>query len=340
VLVDRFLEDAVEVDVDALCDAAGQVLVCGVMEHIEEAGIHSGDSACVLPPITLGADQVAAVEEATARLGRGPGRGRGPQRPVRLQGRAAVRARGQPAGQPLGAVRGEGHRPARGQGGGAADDRVDPGRPGPPGGRAGPRRGQGGGAAVRPLPRGPTRCWGRRCAPPARSWARRPLRGRVRQEPGGRLRGPADQGGGLPVGPQRRQAGHRAAGQAPRRPRLHPGRDHRHGRGPAPQRGGGGDRAQGPRGARQRGRQDPGRGDRPGRQHPGRPGGQGGRLRHPHRRRGRRHPLHHHPLRPHRRGPGHRGPPGRRPGRPPPAVLARRPGRERTEPRRPPGPGP
>ncbi|MFL6103471.1 MAG: carbamoyl-phosphate synthase large subunit [Actinomycetes bacterium] len=73
VLVDRFLEDAVEVDVDALCDAAGQVLVCGVMEHIEEAGIHSGDSACVLPPITLGADQVAAVEEATARLGRALG---------------------------------------------------------------------------------------------------------------------------------------------------------------------------------------------------------------------------------------------------------------------------
>ncbi|HZA82773.1 MAG TPA: carbamoyl-phosphate synthase large subunit, partial [Actinomycetes bacterium] len=73
VLVDRFLEDAVEVDVDALCDAAGQVLVCGVMEHIEEAGIHSGDSACVLPPITLGPDQVAAIAEATARLGRALG---------------------------------------------------------------------------------------------------------------------------------------------------------------------------------------------------------------------------------------------------------------------------
>jgi carbamoyl-phosphate synthase large subunit len=73
VLVDRFLEDAVEVDVDALCDAAGQVLVCGVMEHIEEAGVHSGDSACVLPPITLGPDQVAAVGDATARLGRALG---------------------------------------------------------------------------------------------------------------------------------------------------------------------------------------------------------------------------------------------------------------------------
>jgi carbamoyl-phosphate synthase large subunit len=70
VLVDRFLEDAVEVDVDALCDAAGDTVVCGVMEHIEEAGVHSGDSACVLPPITLGADQVAAAADATARLGR------------------------------------------------------------------------------------------------------------------------------------------------------------------------------------------------------------------------------------------------------------------------------
>jgi carbamoyl-phosphate synthase large subunit len=68
VLVDRFLEDAVEVDVDAIRDAAGGVLVCGVMEHIEEAGVHSGDSACALPPITLGPDQVDAVGEATARL--------------------------------------------------------------------------------------------------------------------------------------------------------------------------------------------------------------------------------------------------------------------------------
>jgi carbamoyl-phosphate synthase large subunit len=68
VLVDRFLEDAVEVDVDAIRDAAGGVLVCGVMEHIEEAGVHSGDSACALPPITLGPDQVEAVGEATARL--------------------------------------------------------------------------------------------------------------------------------------------------------------------------------------------------------------------------------------------------------------------------------
>jgi carbamoyl-phosphate synthase large subunit len=73
VLVDRFLEDAVEVDVDALCDAAGDVLVCGVMEHIEEAGVHSGDSACALPPITLGPDQLDTIGEATQRLARALG---------------------------------------------------------------------------------------------------------------------------------------------------------------------------------------------------------------------------------------------------------------------------
>src|SRR5262249_57227378 len=52
VLVDRFLEDAIEVDVDALRDATGEVVIGGVMEHIEEAGGHSGDSACAVPPPT------------------------------------------------------------------------------------------------------------------------------------------------------------------------------------------------------------------------------------------------------------------------------------------------
>ena len=52
VLIDRFLNDATEVDVDAICDGK-KVFVAGIMEHIEEAGIHSGDSACSLPPYTL-----------------------------------------------------------------------------------------------------------------------------------------------------------------------------------------------------------------------------------------------------------------------------------------------
>jgi carbamoyl-phosphate synthase large subunit len=62
VLVDRFLEDAVEVDVDAVRDATGEVVVCGVMEHVEEAGVHSGDSACALPPQTLSPALVAELE--------------------------------------------------------------------------------------------------------------------------------------------------------------------------------------------------------------------------------------------------------------------------------------
>ncbi|WP_022872856.1 carbamoyl-phosphate synthase large subunit [Nesterenkonia alba] len=72
VLVDRFLEDAIEVDVDALYDGE-ELYLGGIMEHIEEAGIHSGDSACVLPPITLGPDVLARVREATEAIAAGVG---------------------------------------------------------------------------------------------------------------------------------------------------------------------------------------------------------------------------------------------------------------------------
>ncbi|MGZ6995587.1 MAG: carbamoyl-phosphate synthase large subunit, partial [Acidimicrobiia bacterium] len=67
-LIDRFIEDAVEVDVDALRDADGEVLIGGVMEHIEAAGVHSGDSACAIPPPTLNAKTIATIEEYTHRL--------------------------------------------------------------------------------------------------------------------------------------------------------------------------------------------------------------------------------------------------------------------------------
>ncbi len=73
VLVDRFLDDAIEIDVDALADATGDVYIGGVMEHIEEAGIHSGDSSCALPPITLGAGHIAEVRRFTESLARGIG---------------------------------------------------------------------------------------------------------------------------------------------------------------------------------------------------------------------------------------------------------------------------
>ncbi|HTZ43519.1 MAG TPA: carbamoyl-phosphate synthase large subunit [Jatrophihabitans sp.] len=72
VLVDRFLDDSVEIDVDALFDGT-ELYLGGVMEHIEEAGIHSGDSACALPPMTLGSATVDEVREATRRIAEGVG---------------------------------------------------------------------------------------------------------------------------------------------------------------------------------------------------------------------------------------------------------------------------
>ena len=68
VLIDKFLEDATEVDVDAVRDAEGRVIVGGVMEHIEEAGIHSGDSACAIPPFSLSAELVAGLKTQTYAL--------------------------------------------------------------------------------------------------------------------------------------------------------------------------------------------------------------------------------------------------------------------------------
>ena len=72
VLVDRFLDDAVEIDVDALYDGH-ELYLGGVMEHIEEAGIHSGDSACALPPITLGSEVINHIRESTRAIAAGVG---------------------------------------------------------------------------------------------------------------------------------------------------------------------------------------------------------------------------------------------------------------------------
>src|SRR5665213_1423908 len=70
VLIDRFLEDATEVDVDALADQDGNVLIAGIMEHIEEAGVHSGDSSCVLPPQGLSSAVLKTIQDYTERLAR------------------------------------------------------------------------------------------------------------------------------------------------------------------------------------------------------------------------------------------------------------------------------
>jgi carbamoyl-phosphate synthase large subunit len=66
-LLDRFLEDAIELDVDALADGA-EVRVAGIMQHVEEAGVHSGDSACVLPPMSLGDEMLEEIRATTERI--------------------------------------------------------------------------------------------------------------------------------------------------------------------------------------------------------------------------------------------------------------------------------
>jgi len=71
-LVDRFLDDAIEIDIDALYDGV-ELYIGGIMEHIEEAGVHSGDSACTLPPVTLGRDVIDRVREATLGIAAGIG---------------------------------------------------------------------------------------------------------------------------------------------------------------------------------------------------------------------------------------------------------------------------
>jgi len=68
ILIDSFLEDAVEVDVDAVRDAQGELFIAGVMEHVEEAGVHSGDSACALPPQTLSAHVLDDLRDATTKI--------------------------------------------------------------------------------------------------------------------------------------------------------------------------------------------------------------------------------------------------------------------------------
>src|SRR6476660_5890317 len=68
VLIDKFLEDAFEFDVDCVADATGAVVIAGIMEHIEEAGIHSGDSSCVVPPFMVAEKHLVTMREYTRRV--------------------------------------------------------------------------------------------------------------------------------------------------------------------------------------------------------------------------------------------------------------------------------
>ena len=67
ILIDQFLPNATEIDVDALCDQ-NEVFICGILEHIEEAGVHSGDSACILPPKNITPGLMEEIRETTRKL--------------------------------------------------------------------------------------------------------------------------------------------------------------------------------------------------------------------------------------------------------------------------------
>ena len=82
-----FLEDAFEFDVDAVADKTGAVIIGGIMEHIEEAGIHSGDSSCVVPPFICPERHLQTIREHTRRIARALKRRRPDERAVRDQGR-------------------------------------------------------------------------------------------------------------------------------------------------------------------------------------------------------------------------------------------------------------
>ena len=120
VLVDRFLADAIEVDVDAICDGE-RVVVGGIMEHIEEAGIHSGDSACSLPPYSLAAECIERDHGRDAQARARDRRARPDERAVRREGRTGLRDRGESARVAHGALRVEGDRRSAREARGARD---------------------------------------------------------------------------------------------------------------------------------------------------------------------------------------------------------------------------
>ena len=172
IFLDRFLENAIEVDVDALCDGR-EVWIGGIMQHVEEAGVHSGDSACVLPPHSLGRRDARADPRRHARHRAAGRRRRAAQRAVRGRRGAALRDRGQPARLADRALRLQGRRPAARQA--RLPDHAR--RAASP--RSGCPASAKGSASATTSPsrrpccpstasRAPTPCSGPRCAPPAR----------------------------------------------------------------------------------------------------------------------------------------------------------------------------
>ena len=251
VLVDRFLDDAVEIDVDALCDGT-EVFIGGVMEHIEEAGVHSGDSSCALPPITLGRSVLDQVRRSTEAIAHGVGvRGllnvqyalhgdvlyvleANPRasRTVPFVSKATAVPLAKAAarimlGTSIAELREEGLLPGARRRRRAAARRAD--------------RGEGGGAAVPPVPHAGGQ--GRR--PAARAGdevhgrgdgLRRVVRGGVREVAGGGVRLAADVRAGVRVDGRPRQAGDDLPGAAAGRARVRGAGHGGHGGGAAPPR--------------------------------------------------------------------------------------------------------
>ena len=234
IFLDRFLENAIEVDVDAICDGE-DVWIGGIMQHVEEAGIHSGDSACVLPPHSLGTEMLREIREATTALALELGvvglmnvqYGVLGDRlyVIEANPRASrtVPFVSKATGLPLAKLA---CRVMLGEQLADLDLPDDPVRR--------PRLGQGGGAAVRPLRR-------RRRAARARDALDRRghgrgarLPGRVRQGAGGRGRAAAAVRHGVPHRDRLRQGGDRRGRRAAARPRLLDRRDRRDGRARSP----------------------------------------------------------------------------------------------------------
>ena len=233
-LVDRFVEDAIEVDVDAVGDGT-DAIVAAVMEHVEEAGVHSGDSACVIPPLSIGPELEAEIRRQTELLVRGLGvQGLCNVQFALHEGTIYVLEANPRASRTVPFV-------CKAMG----IDLVDLACRVTTGSRLAEmnvvipeprvRRRQGGRAAVRALPGLRSRCSARRCARPARSWRSRRTSRRPTPRPCARpacdLPAAAERPprGGVPLGLRPRQARRHAARAAPRRPRLRP---RRHARAP------------------------------------------------------------------------------------------------------------
>ena len=122
VLLDRFLDLAIEVDVDAICDGE-DVYIGGIMEHVEQAGVHSGDSGCSLPPNSLSAETQAELKEQTRKLARALKVVGLDEHPVRDPERHRLHPRSESACLAHRAVRVEGDRRAAGEDGGARHGR-------------------------------------------------------------------------------------------------------------------------------------------------------------------------------------------------------------------------